>query len=170
MELHRASLRRDELEALQEPRRQTRVAADRRPLLAIEATRFSQHRRVDGDLAEIVQAPGPAEPVDLRERQLQRTRETVHIAGDADRVTIRRGIALVDDVRERLEGAQRLPLESQQPRMGLVDGQAERDDDHDVPGMPDRERRSRRAAARSFRAGRACAGVGPAPSGRRPRA
>src|SRR3954451_1291333 len=96
----------DELEALQQACGKTRVTPHRGPLGSVEAPALAQQRRVDGDLAEVVEAPGPAQPVDVGEGQTERAREAVDVAGDAERVAIRRRIALVDDVRERLQRAE----------------------------------------------------------------
>src|SRR5207237_1324472 len=101
-----ACLRLDELEALQQPCGQAGMSADGRPLLAVELPRLPQHGCVDRDLAEVVQPSGPAEAVDVREGEPERTRELVDVPGDAEGVPVGRRIALVDDVGERLERAE----------------------------------------------------------------
>ena len=108
----------------------------------------AQQRRIDCDLAEVVQPPGPAQPVDVGEGEAQRAREAVDVAGDAERMAIRRGIALVDDVRERLQRAERLALQAAQPHLRVMDGDRERDEHNDVPRMAEREQRDRCAEAR----------------------
>src|SRR5256885_9740040 len=66
------------LEALQQPRRQPRVAAHRRPFRAVEAAALAQDRRVHRDLAEIVQPARPTQAVDVGKRQTQRARSEEH--------------------------------------------------------------------------------------------
>ena len=143
MELYRASLGRDELEPLQQARRQPRMPPHRGPLRTVEDAALAQQGRVDGDLAEVVQPSGPAQAVDVRKREPERTREAVNVAGDPQRVPVRGRIALVDDVGERLECAQRLPLQASEPKLGLVEGDREGDKDDDVPRMSDRQQRGR---------------------------
>ena len=92
-------------------------SAHRRPLCAVEASALAQERCVHRDLAEIVQAPGPAEPIDLREREPERAGEAVDIARNPQRVAIGRRVSLVDDVGERLERAQGLSLKALQPHL-----------------------------------------------------
>src|SRR3954463_10376142 len=84
----------DELEALQQACGETWVAPHRGPLGPVEAAALAQERRIDCDLAEVVQPPGPAQPVDVGEGEAQCTREAVRVPGDAERVAVRRGIAL----------------------------------------------------------------------------
>ena len=105
-----------------------------------------------------MQATGPAEAVDVGERKPERTRQPVDVARDAQRVPVGGRIALVDDVRERLERAQRLPLQAPEPKLGLVEGDREGDKDDDVPRMSDRQQRGRCAEAR-FAGARAQAGL-----------
>src|SRR3954453_7926259 len=85
----------DELETLQQACGEAWVAPHRGPLGPVEAAALTQQRRIDCDLAEVVQPPGPAQPVDVGEGEAQRAREAVDVAGDAERMAIRRGIALV---------------------------------------------------------------------------
>src|SRR6266550_2303486 len=112
MKLDRACLGGHELEALQETRGESRVTAHRRPFDSVELPALSQHRRVDCDLAEVVQPTRPPEPVYLRERKLQRTREPVDITRNPQRVAVGGRIALVDDVGEGLECAERFALQA----------------------------------------------------------
>ena len=82
MKLDRLGLRGDELEPLQQTRRQPRVTAHCRPLGSVETSTLAQKRRVDGNFAEIVESTCPAEPVDLGEREPKGAGETVDVAGD----------------------------------------------------------------------------------------
>ena len=110
VKLDRPRLRRDELEAPQQTRREPRMAAYGRPFGAVERFRLAQDGRVDRDLAEVVEPPGPAQPVDVREGKPEPTRELVDVACDSNRVAVRRGVALVDDVGEGLERAKGVAL------------------------------------------------------------
>ena len=60
MELHRPGLGRDELEPLQQARREARMAPHRGPLGTVEATALAQEGGIDSDLAEVVQPSRPA--------------------------------------------------------------------------------------------------------------
>jgi hypothetical protein len=53
----------------------------------------------------------------------------------ATRMAIGGGVALVDDVREGLERAQRLPLEPVDAQLSLLDGDGDGDEDDHVPGV-----------------------------------
>ena len=105
VELDRACLRGDEFEPLQQTRRQARMPSHRGPLEAVEASALAQDGGVDRHLAQVVKAAGPAQAVDVGERQPQSSRERVDIARDAQRMAIRGRVALVDDVGERLQCA-----------------------------------------------------------------
>ncbi len=54
-------------------------------------------------------------------------------------MTVGRRVALVDDVRKRLERAKGLPLQALQPKLHLLHGNRDRDEQDDVPGMADRQ-------------------------------
>src|SRR6266581_9662773 len=109
------------------------MTPDGGPLVSVEPPGLAQHRRVDGDLAEIVEARRPAQPVDIREGQVESACKLVDVARDPERVAIGGRIPLVDDVRERLECAQRLALESREAEIRVVNGEPERNEDDDVP-------------------------------------
>ena len=145
VELHRARLRRDELESLQEPRRQAWMATYGGPLFTRETIRLAQDGGVDRDLAEVVEARGPSQPVDVRERQAQRARKLIHVRRDAHRVPVGRRIAFVDDVRERLERTKRLPLHVHSARLRLVNDERDGNHDDDVPRMQQRKQGGRSA-------------------------
>ena len=57
----------DAADLLQQTRRESRMATHCRPLGAVEPSALAEERRVDRDLAEIVQAAGPAQAVDVGE-------------------------------------------------------------------------------------------------------
>ena len=80
MKLDRTRLRGDELEPLQDARGESRVPAHRGPFDSVELPALSQQRRVDRDLAQVVQSSGPPEPIDLRERKLERACKPVDVA------------------------------------------------------------------------------------------
>jgi len=141
MELDRTCLRRDELEPLQQSSGKAWMAAHRSPLGAVKRSLLAQERSVHRHLAEIVQATRPAQPVDLGEGKLQGARQTVDVTGDAQRMTVGRRVALVDDVRKCLECAKGLPLQALQPKLHLLHGNRDRDEQDDVPGMADRQQR-----------------------------
>ena len=147
MKLDRARLRRHELEPLQQSSGKAGMAAHRGPLGAVQGSLLAQERSVDRHLAEIVQATRPAQPVDLGVGQLQGARQTVDVTGDAERVTVGRWVALVDDVGKRLERAKRLPLEALQSMLHLLHRNRDRDEQDDVPGMANREQSERRSEA-----------------------
>jgi hypothetical protein len=94
----------------------------------------------------------PPQAVDVRERQLQRACERIDVAGDAKRVAIRRRVALVDDVRERLERSERLALQAAETQLQLMDDERNGEEDDDVPRVLEREQRDGHAQARLTRA------------------
>ena len=96
-----------DLEPAQQASREARRAPDRAPFVRPELAGLAQDGRVDRDLPEVVQPRGPAQAVDVGVGQAERAGERVDVAGDADRVAVGRGVALVDDVREGLEGVER---------------------------------------------------------------
>ena len=90
------------------------MAAHRGPLGLVEAAALAQQRRVDRDLAEVVQPARPSAggrcrrteaAARVRARRRSRRRAANGVGGR---------VALVDDVRERLERAQRLALQAAQ--------------------------------------------------------
>ena len=62
-------------------------------------------------------------------------------------MTVGRRVALVDDVRKRLERAKRLPLEALQSLLHLLHRNRDRDEQDDVPGMANRQQSERRSEA-----------------------
>ena len=137
-----------DLEPAQQAGREARRAPDRVPFVRPQLAGLAQHGRVDRDLAEIVQARRPAQAVDVGVGQAERAGERVDVAGDADRVAVGRGVALVDDVREGLEGVERLLPGASHARVGLVNGQRDRDDRDHVPRVAEGEEGQDRAEAR----------------------
>ena len=89
--------RRDDLRA------DGRVLVHQDPLVLVERSLLQQHVVADADLADVVQQPGPLDPLDLVLRQphhpAHRLRDVAHPAGVVARVRV----AGVDSLRERLD-------------------------------------------------------------------
>ena len=134
-----------ELEALHQSRREPRVPPHRGPFGPVQPSLLAEQRRVDRDLAEVVEARGPAQPVDVRKGKPERARKPVDGAGDPDRVLVGRGVALVDDVREGLERVQSLPPYACEARVGDVDDERHGHQRDEVPRVAGREERYRRS-------------------------
>src|SRR6266511_345043 len=111
------------------------MTAHRLPLLGVQLTGLSKYRRVDGDLAEIVESSGPPEACDVGAGQAERLCELVDVLGYPVRVPEGVRVALVHDVRERFEGTSRLPPEGHQPLVRAVDGEDERHERHGGPRL-----------------------------------
>src|SRR3954465_7869167 len=62
-------------------------------------------------------------------------------------MTVGRRVALVHDVRKRLQCAKGLPLQALQSKLYLLHGNRYRDEEDDVPGMADRQQCECRAEA-----------------------
>src|SRR2546429_3346321 len=111
---------------MEEPRREPWRTAYGRPLARLELPGLAQDGRVDGDLAEIVQPAGPTQARHLRGGHPECRSELCDMCSDADRVPVRRGVALVDDVRERLECARDLAPRHREASVCLLDQQGDR--------------------------------------------
>ena len=148
MELDRARLGGRELEAAEQASREPGRPPHRAPLGRVQLAGFAQHRGVDRDLAEVVQSGGPAQAVDVGVGETERAGELVHVLSDPNRVTVRGRVALVDDVRERLQGVKRLLPRVPHSPVSAVDGQRHRDHGEDVPGMAECQDREHGAEAR----------------------
>jgi hypothetical protein len=116
-----------EAEALEQPGRKPRGAMHRRPFRGREEAALAQDGGVDANLAEIEPPPGPAQARDLLRREAERAREVLDVACDADRVPVGGGVALVDDVGERLERRRDLAAQDAQPVEGVLEQEHRRD-------------------------------------------
>jgi hypothetical protein len=115
--LDRAGLVDCEVEPAEKPGREPRVPDHGRPLLVVQLVGLAQDAAVDGHLAEVVQTAGPAQPPDVRVREAERLAKPLDVLRDPVGVPERVRVALVDDVRKRLERPSGLGAEKGQARL-----------------------------------------------------